>query len=98
MTTPFYLKGRYREIKPTHESSLERFFTRFAWVVILVCAAFILLMVYRATVPPTIREIDHHIASDALKKKIIYHGSENSYFLDYQDRVFFYRNGKKIFI
>ena len=41
---------------------------------------------------------DDHVASPTLKRLIAYHGNGNQYFTNSNNRTFFYRNGKKIFI
>ncbi|MFA6100469.1 MAG: hypothetical protein WC750_06410 [Patescibacteria group bacterium] len=39
-----------------------------------------------------------HVAPDEIKRKMVYHGPNNVYFVDWEDRVYFYREGKRIFI
>jgi hypothetical protein len=44
------------------------------------------------------REPSSHVAPEDLKRKMAYHGKQNVYFVDHRDRVYFYREGKRIFI
>lgn len=68
MTLP--IKGLdeiYHHVDQSHESCFERFFTKFARVVILLCAVVILMMAFKAAPPRTIQEI-----TPAERKQVAY--------------------------
>lgn len=46
----------------------------------------------------SLQAADDHVASPALKRLIAYHGKQNAYFTGWDNRTYFYRNGRKVFI